>query len=129
MCPLCDRLILDPLDRSDCDIDHVIPRAHGGSDARYNLQLSHITCNREKGCGCPLGQHVPYEQLVQMVWRKQEFKCALCQGPILPSDVLRSSRAKLVDGALSHLACIEDHYRARKRLSDRGIIWTEEDRK
>ena len=30
-------------------IDHIRPRAHGGSDAFDNLQLAHAICNRRKG--------------------------------------------------------------------------------
>jgi len=30
-------------------IDHIRPRAKGGSDAPENLQLAHAACNRRKG--------------------------------------------------------------------------------
>ena len=29
--------------------DHIIPRAHGGSDAPANLAAAHDKCNRDKG--------------------------------------------------------------------------------
>jgi 5-methylcytosine-specific restriction endonuclease McrA len=32
-------------------IDHIIPRAAGGSDDFTNLQLAHGPCNRRKGSG------------------------------------------------------------------------------
>jgi len=32
-------------------IDHVIPRAHGGSEHPSNLQACHMVCNQRKGTG------------------------------------------------------------------------------
>jgi 5-methylcytosine-specific restriction endonuclease McrA len=34
-------------------LDHVIPRAHGGSDHRDNLQLAHLECNQVKADALP----------------------------------------------------------------------------
>jgi len=30
-------------------VDHIVPRAHGGSDAPANLAAAHGKCNRDKG--------------------------------------------------------------------------------
>lgn len=50
-CCLCgepvDMAIASP-DRLSPSIDHIVPRAHGGSDRRENLQLAHRGCNSAK---------------------------------------------------------------------------------
>jgi 5-methylcytosine-specific restriction endonuclease McrA len=33
------------------EIDHVVPVAHGGGEASYNLAPAHRRCNRQKGKG------------------------------------------------------------------------------
>jgi len=45
-CYLCDQSpdIDDPL-----EIEHVVPKAFGGSDDLSNLRLAHRSCNRTKG--------------------------------------------------------------------------------
>jgi hypothetical protein len=50
-CQLCS----DPVDMAlahphplSASVDHIVPRAHGGSDDLDNLQLSHLTCNQKK---------------------------------------------------------------------------------
>ena len=30
------------------EVDHVVPRAHGGTDDRHNLRASHRKCNNER---------------------------------------------------------------------------------
>lgn len=42
-CGICGRPILDP---ADCDVDHIVPVAHGGTDDLGNLRLTHASCNR-----------------------------------------------------------------------------------
>lgn len=51
LCRLCDApvdMALRSPDRLSPSVDHVIPRARGGSDYRDNLQLSHRGCNSSK---------------------------------------------------------------------------------
>jgi 5-methylcytosine-specific restriction endonuclease McrA len=111
ICPLCEGLIPDPEDHQDCNVDHKIPKSHGGSDARSNLQLTHRRCNEAKGCGCPgghpeggiIGNH-PADYRFR-VWRAQDFKCSLCGDTVTPSEV------KLVDDAVSHPDCLRIKYR------------------
>jgi 5-methylcytosine-specific restriction endonuclease McrA len=38
-----------PLCAHDIEVDHIVPVALGGSDARRNLRLVHGVCNRAKG--------------------------------------------------------------------------------
>lgn len=107
-CPLCERPILDPLNRDyldpgACNVDHICSRSHGGSDARSNLQLAHIRCNEAKGCGCPGNNH-PAGYKFQ-VWRSQDFACSLCGETVIPSEV------RLVDDAVSHPDCLRIKYR------------------
>ena len=50
-CRLCGELVDMSLHEShsrSASLDHLIPRAHGGSDHRDNLQLAHRACNEEK---------------------------------------------------------------------------------
>lgn len=42
-------------------IDHVVPKALGGSGLRENLALACLDCNRKKGCKAP---HVWYMELM-----------------------------------------------------------------
>lgn len=44
-CFLCDEV----LPAGDTTIEHLIPKAHGGSDALENTALSHSWCNRKRG--------------------------------------------------------------------------------
>jgi hypothetical protein len=41
----------------ELEVDHVIPRHHGGSDDRWNLTAACVDCNRSKGAGIP-NEHV-----------------------------------------------------------------------
>jgi hypothetical protein len=117
-CPLCERPILDPLNRDHpdpeaCNIDHKIPQSHGGTDARRNLQLTHIPCNLAKGCGCPDGDRLHlHGRLVQDTWRAQNFRCAICREPVAPSSINDAGKVKIVDGGLSHVPCLDDLYGA-----------------
>lgn len=50
-CRLCGEpvdMALKSPDRLSPSIDHIVPRAHGGSDYRENLQLTHRGCNSSK---------------------------------------------------------------------------------
>lgn len=38
-------LCLEPVAKSERSVDHVVPRRHGGSNARANLRLAHQSCN------------------------------------------------------------------------------------
>lgn len=39
--------------RVELEVDHVIPRHHGGTDDRWNLTAACVDCNRSKGAGIP----------------------------------------------------------------------------
>lgn len=105
-CPLCERPILDPLDKVDCTIDHKIPVSHGGTDARSNLQLTHDVCNLIKGCGCPDGDHfASYEGKVQAAWRQQRSRCAICREPMTRLEILDKDQVTLVSNRALHVRC------------------------
>lgn len=38
-----------PLCANDIEVDHILPVALGGNNARRNLRLVHGTCNRRRG--------------------------------------------------------------------------------
>jgi len=45
LCGICAQ----SMEYSDTHIDHIIPKSKGGSNERYNLQLTHSACNLRKG--------------------------------------------------------------------------------
>lgn len=47
--------------RAELEVDHVIPRHHGGTDDAWNLTAACTPCNRSKGAG------VPNEQVIHDV--------------------------------------------------------------
>ena len=49
-CPCCHKAITT---QEDFTIDHIIPRALGGTDEIENLQPMHKKCNSHKGCTMP----------------------------------------------------------------------------
>jgi 5-methylcytosine-specific restriction endonuclease McrA len=46
MCPACELPL--PGDLSDTEVDHIIPKARGGTSDAWNKRLLHLTCNRRK---------------------------------------------------------------------------------
>lgn len=51
----------------ELEVDHVIPRHHGGSDHAWNLTAACVACNRSKGAG------VPNEHIVREVRQDESF--------------------------------------------------------
>lgn len=51
VCHLCG----DPAERENFHLDHVVPRARGGSDDPSNLKVSHPACNMAKGARILVG--------------------------------------------------------------------------
>ena len=49
-CPYCKQIIRT---QEEFTVDHIMPRAKGGSDDIENLQPMHKTCNSDKGCMLP----------------------------------------------------------------------------
>lgn len=56
ICHLCGLPFTDPDDPAVAD--HIIPRAHGGSDELANLAAAHASCNGRRGA--ELGQDLPW---------------------------------------------------------------------
>lgn len=48
-CAICGKWL--PEDRTQVEVDHIVPIAKDGSNDVSNLQLTHRTCNRTKGTG------------------------------------------------------------------------------
>lgn len=51
ICGICGDTIEDPNDGQAVHIDHIQPRAHGGTDEAGNLRLVHAVCNLRRGDG------------------------------------------------------------------------------
>ena len=49
-CPYCKQPITN---QDDLTMDHIVPRALGGTDNIENLQPMHKLCNSDKGCAVP----------------------------------------------------------------------------
>lgn len=49
-------------------IDHVRPRALGGSNLIGNLLLAHAACNHRKGCRMPMLSEVAYARAVALTY-------------------------------------------------------------
>lgn len=46
ICQICG----EPIEsKSEGNIDHIIPKSRGGGNTQKNLQLTHISCNSDKG--------------------------------------------------------------------------------
>lgn len=105
-CPLC-REALDfecIADPDYANIDHIVPRSHGGSDARSNLQLAHVPCNQAKGCGCGPEGH-DFQKFRHGLWRAQGFRCAVYGEPLGPSEIFDDTLVRVVDEKIGHIAC------------------------
>ena len=49
-CAICrEPIAASAVDGAEVNIDHILPLAAGGSDHRFNLQLTHVRCNGSKG--------------------------------------------------------------------------------
>lgn len=47
VCQLCGQLIVSP-DGRDYHVDHIVEKAHGGTDALDNLRLCHRSCHSRR---------------------------------------------------------------------------------
>ena len=45
LCALCGK----HMDDGEYEVDHIVPHKYGGGNESTNIQLAHISCNREKG--------------------------------------------------------------------------------
>lgn len=71
---------------AELEVDHVVPRHHGGTDARWNLTAACRDCNRSKGTGVP-NEHVIHEvrQDEATYQRSKGFPvkpCMYCSKPV-----------------------------------------------
>jgi len=48
-CPLCGKVMT----MQTCNVDHILPKSRGGSNALSNLRLTHILCNQMRGNKMP----------------------------------------------------------------------------
>lgn len=72
--------------RVELEVDHVIPRHHGGSNEPWNLTAACRDCNRSKGAGIP-NEHVILEVRQDETYylRSKGFpvqECMHCSKPI-----------------------------------------------
>lgn len=117
LCPLCEQEIpeSDLMDWRLVNIDHIVPRAHGGSNEISNLQLAHEPCNQKKGCGCdgPCEMSVRGDEKQvhnrfkrrQNVWRNQNHRCPVCDLLIFPMESQDDAKSYFYSSKLYHLRC------------------------
>lgn len=77
---------------AELEVDHVIPRHHGGTDDPWNLTAACVACNRSKGAGIP-NEHVIQEVRMDEVTYEQSkgfpvSPCMHCSKPVqhFPDD-------------------------------------------
>lgn len=85
------------------NIDHILSKAHGGTNSRSNLSLSHTICNDRKGCGC-YGPHDD-RKFRRELYFAQNFRCIVYGDLVVPSEVYRPELVRVVNGELGHTAC------------------------
>ena len=59
VCHICGQPVdktLSGRDRMGPTLDHLVPRARGGTNARSNLRLAHLSCNSAKRAGVQAGR-------------------------------------------------------------------------
>ena len=83
-CIHCNARLLVALDGAalgDVTIEHIVPRHHGGSDARTNLALACSRCNSEKG---RRHDHTPEKdpRRLELVARLQEKRLGRYRDPV-----------------------------------------------
>lgn len=83
------------------NIDHIVPRSKGGTNAFSNLQLTHMRCNHRKADVLPSAVNVkevtyvkkdrltPSDVQRHHAWTKQDYRCPICRDLIAPSEVYR----------------------------------------
>lgn len=76
ICALCGRYV----EIEDASRDHIIPRSRGGDNGRANIQLTHKTCNNNKGDD--LYPENWREQLKRGVSVPDGYYCPHCSQPI-----------------------------------------------
>lgn len=72
--------------RVELEVDHVIPRHHGGTDARWNLTAACVDCNRSKGAGIPNEQVVHDVRFDEACYQNSKTfpvkPCMYCSKPV-----------------------------------------------
>lgn len=72
--------------RVELEVDHVIPRHHGGTDDRWNLTAACVDCNRSKGAGIPNDHVIKEVRLDESYYQQSKglavFPCIHCARPL-----------------------------------------------
>lgn len=143
-CPLCE----GPLRASEIftpelvNIDHKIPRSRNGTNARHNLQLTHKLCNDLKADSMPDDPKLSdalirvssggtlldaYQVRTHSLWTAQDYVCGICRDDIKPSEVYRTSIARIfkripsrfggkADLTNLHLVHVQCHFNAQRTI-------------
>lgn len=112
ICPLCDEAMLetDVPRIMVLTIDHIVPRARGGSNNERNIQLTHIQCNIDKGSNMPVGitlfaemfrpehrpANLPNFRPPLLAGTRRKKKIPTIQLPPAPDNHMKSPRLKRV---------------------------------
>lgn len=108
-CPLCKEELkaAEIFTPELVNIDHIKPRSKRGSNALFNLQLTHKPCNDlkadtwiepEKAATVPDAMVTTYTSpekldashiLKHLLWSSQGYACGICREDITPSEVYR----------------------------------------
>lgn len=100
--------------KDERSVDHIVPRAFGGTNADSNLKLAHSRCNSNRGDGLTESMRI---KLMEDQWNKQGQKCSWCHTHVaygnavkIPAD--HRKKVSWENFTVGHMKCKKQHTQA-----------------